>query len=139
MNLSGIVSQIENVEELDGQVQIGQPAQLTGISNGLYAWIVDVMEAAQPSGRVNVPSIQRIEVRIAVVIGATTFDAMLTARDAVRIELIDYQPDEQGDPLQFRLGRLEFLDPGWVYWRDEYTYSFYLDMNALPPTPIEEP
>lgn len=141
MNLSGIVSQIEQVTGLDGNVQIGQPAQLTGINNGLYAWLTDVLETAGPSGRIGCPSIQRIECRIGITIGATDLDTLITARDAVRLELIDYQPETEpsGDPIQFRAGRLEFLDPGWVGWRDEYSYNYYVDMNNLPEPPPEEP
>jgi hypothetical protein len=134
MNLSGIVSQMEQVEGLSGNVQIGQPATLAGINNGLYGWLTDVLETAGPSSRIGCPSIQRMECRIGITLGATDLDTLIAARDAVRINLIDYQPEagSSGDPLQFRGGRLDFLDPGWVLWRDEYAYSYYIDMNNLP-------
>ena len=58
---------------------------------------------------------------------STATAGVLTTRDAVRNALIDYKPDAPGDPITFRAGRLEFLDPGIVLWRDDYEFSFYFD------------
>jgi hypothetical protein len=132
MNLSGIVTQLQTVTGLSGNVVIGLPAQIEGIASGPYAWITDVLETSQPSGRVNQPSIQRISTRVAVTFGAQDFEDVLTVRDAARLALIDYQPDAPGDPLQYRQGRLEFLDGGWTYWRDEYEFAYYIDMLEQP-------
>lgn len=128
MNLSAIITQLETVDGLDGKVVVGQPAQTDSLSVGPVCWISDLLETATPNQRVNTPAIQRIEVRLGLTLGAADLDSLLATRDAIRLAMIDFQPDAPGDPLIFRGGRLDFLDPGYVLWRDEYSYSFYIDM-----------
>ena len=133
MNLDAIVAQLETVTGLAGNVKIGQPAQLESIANGPFVWLTDAMESAPSSTRINQPSIQRIECRVGLAIGATTFADMTSIREAVRWAITDLFPDgEDGDPLQFRGGRLDFVDPGWAIWRDEYAYAYYVDLLNQP-------
>ena len=141
MNLDAIVTVLDNLEGLTGNVKIGQPAQIEGIANGPFVWITDAMESAPPSERINTPSIQRIECRVGLAIGATTFADMAEIRETVRWALIDLYPDgEPGDPMAYRGGRLDFVDPGWAVWRDEYSYAYYVDMLNKPvePEPVPE-
>lgn len=128
MNISSIVTQLEGVTGLSGKVVVGQPAQTDSLSSGPACWITDLMESAAPSGRINQPSIQRIESRLGLVLGNVSLDTIISLRDAVRVALIDFQPDAPGDPIQFRSGRLEFSDAGFTLWRDEYAFAYYVDL-----------
>ncbi|MFM2005878.1 MAG: hypothetical protein RLZZ09_1533 [Pseudomonadota bacterium] len=127
MNISGIVTQLETVEGLNGKVVVGLPPETASLSNGPAVWITDLAETAGANPRVNKPAIQRIEVRLGLVMGTATLDDLLPLRDAVRDAIIDYQPESNGDPITYRAGRMEFLDAGYTVWRDEYAYSFYFD------------
>jgi hypothetical protein len=129
MNLSGIVTQLQTISTLAGKVEVGQPAQIEGVGSDPYAWITGIMEEAAPSGRVNVPSIQRIAVRLMVTVGASTQTKMLATRDLIRSALVDFYPESTAgaEPMEFRSGRMDFLDAGWMTWTDEYSYSYYFD------------
>jgi hypothetical protein len=128
MNIDGIVTQLETVEGLNGKVVVGQPATTDSLGNGPTCWITDISESAGPNTRVNAPALQRIDARLGITLAGADLDAVLTMRDAVRAALIDYQPDAPGDPITYRAGRMEFLDPGIVLWRDEYTWTKFLDL-----------
>jgi hypothetical protein len=141
MNLDAIVTQLETVDGLSGNVQIGQPERIEGITSGPYAWLSEAMESASPSGRVNQPSIQRIDCRVGITIGAQAMADVLSTREAIRWALIDLDPEGTAgaEPLQFRGGQLAFLDTGWTYWRDEYAYSYYVDLLNPPEEPEPDP
>ena len=128
MNIDGIVTQLETVTGLSGKVAVGQPATTDSLGNGPTCWITDISESAGPNTRVNAPALQRIDARLGITLAGADLDAVLTMRDAVRSALIDYQPDAPGDPITYRAGRMEFLDPGIVLWRDEYAWTQYLDL-----------
>ena len=128
MNIDGIVTQLETVTGLSGKVAVGQPATTDSLGNGPTCWITDISESAGPNTRVNAPALQRIDARLGITLAGADLDAVLTMRDAVRSALIDYQPDAPGDPITYRAGRMEFLDPGIVLWRDEYTWTQFLDL-----------
>jgi hypothetical protein len=141
MNLDAIVTAIEGVTGLSGNVQIGQPERIEGITSGPYAWLSEAMESAAPSGRVNQPSIQRIDCRVGITIGAQSMADVLETREAIRWALIDLDPEGTAgaEPLQYRGGQLAFLDPGWTFWRDEYAYSYFIDLLNPPVVPDPEP
>ena len=128
MNIDGIVTQLQTVEGLSGKVAVGQPATTDSLGNGPTCWITDISESAGPNTRVNAPALQRIDARLGITLAGADLDAVLSMRDAVRSALIDYQPDAPGDPITYRAGRMEFLDPGIVLWRDEYTWTQFLDL-----------
>jgi hypothetical protein len=142
MNLSGIVTQLQTVNGLTSNVQVGQPERIESISQGPYAWVSDAMESATPSGRINQPSIQRIDCRIGITIGAQDMDDVLETREAIRWAMVDFFPESTAgaEPMQYRGGQLAFLDPGWTYWRDEYAFSYYIDLLNPPeePEPVPE-
>ena len=127
MNIDAIVTQLETVTGLNGKVAVGQPAQTDSLSSGPTCWITDISESAGPNTRVNAPALQRIDARLGIVLAGADLDSVLATRDAVRSALIDFQPDAPGDPITYRAGRMEFLDPGIVLWRDEYSFAFYYD------------
>ena len=141
MNLDAIVTAIEGVTGLSGNVQIGQPERIEGITGGPYAWLSEAMESATPSGRVNQPSIQRIDCRVGITIGAQTMADAVETREAIRWALIDLDPEGTAgaEPLQYRGGQLAFLDPGWTFWRDEYAYSYFIDLLNPPVVPEPDP
>lgn len=132
MNIGGIVAQLETVTGLDGKVVVGLPPQTDSLSSGPTVWITDLAESAGPNTRVNAPALQKIEVRLGLVMGTATLDALLPLRDAVRDAIIDFQPESTGDRITYRAGRMEFLDAGYTVWRDEYAYSFYFDHLETP-------
>jgi hypothetical protein len=127
MNIDGIVTQLETVEGLSGKVVVGLPPETASLANGPTVWITDLAETAGANQRINAPALQRIEVRLGLVMGTATLDDLLPLRDAVRDAIIDYLPESNGDPITYRAGRMEFLDAGYTVWRDEYAYSFYFD------------
>jgi hypothetical protein len=140
MNLDAIVTAIEGVTGLSGNVQIGQPERIEGITSGPYAWVSDVREIGSPSPRTNQPSIQRITTRVGITIGAQSYSDVLSAREAVRWALIDLYPmtTAGAEPVQFSTGDLAFLDAGWTFWRDEYAYSYFIDLLNPPVVPEPE-
>jgi hypothetical protein len=130
MNIDGIVTQLETVTGLSGKVVVGLPPQTDSLSSGPKVWITDIAETASPSGRINQPSIQKVDCRIGIVTSGADLTEILPLRDGIRTTLIDYQPETQasGDPLSYRAGRMEFLDAGYVVWRDEFSYTYYVDL-----------
>ena len=128
MNIDGIVTQLETVAGLSGKVAVGQPATTDSLGNGPTCWITDLSESAGPNTRVNAPALQLVDARLGITLAGADINAVLAMRDAVRLALIDFEPNVPGDPITYRAGRLEFLDPGIVLWRDEYTWTQYLDL-----------
>ena len=128
MNIDGIVTQLETVEGLSGKVAVGQPATTDSLGNGPTCWITDISESAGPNTRINAPALQLIDARLGITLAGADINDVLAMRDAVRLALIDFEPSVPGDPITYRAGRLEFLDPGIVLWRDEYTWTQYLDL-----------
>lgn len=127
MNLAAIVTQLETVTGLSGRVAVGSPTQMENVGDTPIAWISGLTETASSNPRVNSPAIQRIDTRVEITIGAKTLSEVQTTRDGVRAALVDFQPEAPGDPMEFRNSRMEFIDPGWVLWRDDYSYSYYYD------------
>lgn len=127
MNLSAIVTQLETVTGLAGRVTVGTPTQFENVADTPIVWISAAVESAGSNSRTNRPAIQRIEARIEITLGAKTFDEVAETRDAIRAALVDFQPEAPGDPMEFRSSRMEYSDPGWVLWRDEYGYAYYYD------------
>lgn len=132
MNIDGIVAQLETVSGLSGKVVVGLPPQTDSLASGPSVWITDLAESAGPNTRVNAPALQKIEVRLGLVMGTATLDDLLPLRDAVRDAIIDFQPESNGDRITYRAGRMEFLDAGYTVWRDEYAYSFFFDHLETP-------
>lgn len=128
MNIAGLVTRLQTVTGLSGKVVVGLPPQTDSLSTGPKVWITDISETASPSTRINQPSIQRIECRIGVVTTGADLTAILPLRDSIRATLIDYTPETSGDPIGYRAGRMEFLDAGITVWRDEFAYSYYVDL-----------
>ena len=125
MNIDALIARLETVTGLAGRVVVGTPTQLEHVGDDPMAWISGLMESASPNHRVNSPAIQRIDVTAEITLGAKTLDQVQTTRDDVRVALVDFQPEPPGDPMIFRGSQMEFVDPGWVIWRDEYLYSYY--------------
>lgn len=125
MKLQEIVDQLETVPALAGKVTVGMPAMLENISGSPFAWITSVIQQAGNSP-VTGPVRQLVDLRIEITVGARTLNEMLEVRDAATAALINFQPDLTYTPMTFRLGRMEFADPGWFLWRDEYMTSYYL-------------
>lgn len=128
MNIGGIVTQLETVTGLSGKVVVGLPPQTDSLSTGAKCWITDISETAGPSLRVNTPSIQKVDCRIGVVLTGADLPSILPMRDSIRTTLIDYQPESSGDPITYRAGRMEFLDAGIAAWRDEFSFTYYVDL-----------
>lgn len=141
MNLGAIVTQLETVTGLSGNVAIGQPERIEGITSGPYVWLSEAMESSSPSTRINQPSIQRIDCRVGITIGAQTMSDVLSVRETIRWALIDLDPEGTAgcEPLAYRGGQLAFLDPGWTFWRDEYAYAYYVDLLNPPVVPDPDP
>ena len=128
MNIATLVSRLETVSGLSGKVAVGSPMQTDSLATGPAVWISDITEGAGSNQRTNAPALQRVEVRVGITASAATLSALMTLRDSIRAKLVDYQMSEPGDPMTYRTGRMEFLDPGIVLWRDEFSYSYYYDM-----------
>lgn len=128
MNLFGIVTRLESIYDLTGKVEVGLPPQTDSLSLGPRCWISDISETASPSGRVNTPSIQRVVCTVGIIITGSGITDILNLRDSVRLALIDFQPDAPGDPMIYKSGRMEFLDAGIVVWRDEFSFTYYVDL-----------
>jgi hypothetical protein len=128
MNISGIVTQLETVTGLNNKVVVGLPPETASLATGAKCWITDISETAGPSLRVNTPSIQKVECRIGLVTTGNDLTDILPLRDSIRATLIDYQPELKGDPITYRAGRMEFLDAGITVWRDEFAFSYYVDL-----------
>lgn len=125
MLLQAYVGRIGTIPALTGKVVVGQPAQMEGISSSPYAWITDVLEIAGGSP-ITGPVRQEVELRLMVAVGAMDMDTLLTTRDAVKDALLNYTPDPEYAPMEFRNGKMEFADPGWWFWRDEFVTRYYM-------------
>jgi len=123
--LEAIVERIDATMGLTGGCEVGMPAQLESLSTVPMAWITNVIETAGNSP-VTGPVRQRLELRVEVTVGARTLGSMLGARDAIRDSLLSYIVNSDYEPMIFRSGRMEFADPGWCLWRDEYVTARYL-------------
>lgn len=128
MNLFGIVTRLESIYDLTGKVEVGLPPQTDSLSLGPRCWISDISETAAPSGRVNTPSIQRVTCTVGIIITGSGITEILNLRDSVRLALIDFQPDSPGDPMSYKSGRMEFLDAGITVWRDEFSFTYNVDL-----------
>lgn len=126
MNLSALITQLETVSDLTGKVMVGMPAQLENIGSAPYAWLTNIVETAGGSP-VTGPVRQRVDLRVEITVGAQTLDGMLSVRDDIRAALIGFQIDGGHDPMTFRAGRMEFADPGWNLWRDDYATAYYIN------------
>ena len=125
MKLQEIVDQLETVPALAGKVSVGIPAMMENVASSPFAWITSVVEQAGNSP-VTGPVRQLVDLRVEVTVGARNLNDMLEVRDAATAALINFQPDLSYTPMTFRMGRMEFGDPGWFLWRDEYLTSYYL-------------
>lgn len=126
MNISAIVTELETIPGMAGKVTVGIPAQMEGLSGAPYVWITSIVEGGGDSPIVG-PVRQRVELRVELTVGARDLNSMLIARDEVWAKMLNFQPDPGYDPITFRIGRMEFGDPGWFLWRDEFRTSYYKD------------
>ena len=125
MLLQAYVDRINSITTLSGKVSIGFPAQMEGISSSPYVWITDVMETAG-SSPVTGPVRQEIELRLMVAVGTMSLDTLMATRDAVKDVLLNFTPDPEYAPMEFKNGKMEFSDPGWWFWRDEFVTRYYM-------------
>jgi hypothetical protein len=125
MKLQEIVDQLETVPALAGKVSVGIPAMMENVASSPFAWITSVIEQAGNSP-VTGPVRQLVDLRVEITVGARNLNDMLEVRDAAAAALINFQPDLTYTPMTFRAGRMEFGDPGWFLWRDEFLTSYYL-------------
>lgn len=125
MKLAEIIAQINTIPELSGKVEVGMPAQLEHIGNTPYCWITNVGETGGDSP-ITGPVRQRVVMTMELTIGARNLADTLSIRDKIRVCLLGFAPDPGYELMQFRFGRFEFLDPGWVLWRDEYLTAYMI-------------
>lgn len=123
--LEAIVDRIDAVYGLTGGCQVGMPAQLENVSGSPYAWITNVIETAGDSPIIG-PVRQRLLFRVEVTCGDRTLNGLLHARGHIREALLNYIVTPDYEPMTFRAGRMEFADPGWYLWRDEYITAYEL-------------
>lgn len=129
MNLTAIVAQLETVPELYGKVVVGMPAQMESIGNAPYAWVTAIVEEGGSSPVIG-PVRQRIGCRLDVMVGTRTLEDMSLVRESITNALLNFQPDKSYEPMTFSAGNMEFGDPGWFYWRDEYHTAYWRDCNT---------
>lgn len=126
MNLAAIIAQLETIPGMSGRVVVGIPAQMENLSTAPYVWVTSVVEGGGSSPVVG-PVRQRVELRMELTVGARNLQSMLDIRDQVWAKMLNFQADSGYDPMEFRIGRMEFGDPGWFLWRDEFRTSYYKD------------
>lgn len=126
MIIHEIITQLETVPALMGKVYLGVPAQMESLSQAPYVWVTSINEAGGTSPILG-PVRQRIEYRFELTVGARNADDMETIRNAVKGAMLNFQPIPESDPIIFRAGRMEFGDPGWFLWRDEFRTSYFED------------
>lgn len=126
MNLSAIVSRLESIPGMTGKVIVGIPAQMESIAIAPYVWITSVVESGSESPIVG-PVRQRVQLRVELTVGARNLADMNSIRDQVWAKILNFKPDNDYDPMVFRVGRMEFGDPGWFLWRDEFLTAYYRD------------
>lgn len=122
--LSAIIARLNSIPGLNGLVSLGVPAQMEALGNAPHVWITDVAESGTPSPILG-PVRQAISFNMEVTCGASTAAAMMEARDQVRAALVGFQADAGADPMVYVAGRIDFTDPGWSLWRDEYRTGYY--------------
>lgn len=125
MKLQEILDQLETVTELAGKIVVGMPERLENIGSAPYAWITNIVQTGGQSPILG-PVREKIELRVEITIGARTLGEMLAVREKLTAALLNFQPDPSYDPIRFRIGRMEFTDPGWVLWRDEFVTGYEL-------------
>lgn len=124
MLLQAYVERLNGIPSLAGKVVVGLPSQMENISSSPYAWISGVMEEARSSPVIG-PVRQIVTLRIEVSVGARDIDSMMDTRTAVKDAMLNFHPDPSDyAPMEFRMGRMEFADPGWWFWRDEYVTDY---------------
>lgn len=123
--LASIVSRLQSIPGMASSVVIGSPAQMESLGSSPHIWITDVSESGGDSPVLG-PVRQRILMRIEVTSGARTLNAMTDLRDAIRSALVNYCPNN-AEPIKFGGGRMEFLDPGWVLWRDDFLTAYFYE------------
>lgn len=126
MNLAAIVTHLETIPTLAGRVVVGIPAQMESLSAAPYVWVTSVMEGGGDSP-ITGPVRQKIELRVELTVGARNLESMLDIRDQVWASMLNFQVDSGHEPMAFRIGRMEFGDPGWFLWRDEFRTSYFKD------------
>lgn len=126
MNIAAIVTQLETIPGLTGRIVVGIPAQMENLAVSPYVWITSIMEGGGDSPILG-PVRQKVELRLELTVGARNLDSMLTIRDQVWAKMLNFQPDSGYEPMAFRIGRMEFGDPGWFLWRDEFRTSYFKD------------
>ena len=125
MKLQEIIARIETIPELAGKVQVGMPAQMESLGGAPYCWITNLLEIAGDSP-VTGPVRQKVTLKLELTIGARNVTDTLSIRDKVKTALLNYAPDNNYSLMQFRVGKFEFGDPGWVLWRDEFETNYML-------------
>lgn len=128
--LSAIVGQLDTVTDLKGKVLVGQPERLEHLDDAPYAWISNVYEPANGNQRATGPVCQRVQLRVEVTTAARGWADMLSVRDDTRAKLIGFLPAATCRPMEYQSGRMEFSDPGWCLWRDEYLTDYYLEATS---------
>ena len=98
---------------------------MENLASSPFAWVTSLIEQAGKSP-VSGPVRQLVDLRIEITVGARNLSDMLEVRNASTHALLNFQPDPSYTPMTFRTGRMEFGDPGWFLWRDEYLTSYYL-------------
>lgn len=124
MNLDALVTQLETVSGL--QVEVGSPAKLENLTNAPYCWITSVVEQGSSSAVVG-PVRQRIEATIDLMVGARTLSELTTARNGILAALLNFQPGTGYVPMTYQSGSMEFGDPAWFYWHDQFGTAFWID------------
>jgi hypothetical protein len=99
---------------------------MENLASSPYVWITSVMEGGSDSP-VTGPVRQKVELRVELTVGARNLGTMLDMRDQVWAKMLNFQPDPNYEPMAFRIGRMEFGDPGWMLWRDEFRTSYFKD------------
>lgn len=125
MLLQAYLTRLNSIPLLAGKVEIGLPAQFESVASSPHGWITSVLEVAGESP-VTGPVRQSVELRLGVSVGARDMASMIQARDAIKTSMLGFTPDPEYAPMEFRMGQMEFSDPGWWFWRDEFMTRYYL-------------
>jgi hypothetical protein len=96
------------------------------------AYVLPLSEEGGPNGLAAGPVRQRITATFGVVLMATSLrdargeaaaDLLGPLCDAIRSQLVGFQPTPAHDPIEFRRGRLLDITEGTLAWQDEFTTS----------------
>lgn len=126
MIIHEVITKLETIPALMGKVYLGVPAQMESLSQAPYVWVTSIAENGGGSPVLG-PVRQRIEYRFELTTGARNAADMEAIRNAVMGAMLNFQPNAGCDPIIFRAGRMEFGDPGWFLWRDEFRTSYFED------------